>query len=768
METDFDLEDISGTLSGQAVQGQGRMALRGQDVYVDALSLKAGPAHLQAGGTLKQNWELDWRLDVPKLADLLPQVKGTIKGSGTLRGTRETPQAQLTLAVDDLGFSGNLIERLRAEGTVDLSGKQASRLVITGDTLNLGGQVWQKLNLEGAGTPTKHTLTTAIQGDLGRFNLALDGGLGQDQVWQGRINQLSAKATQAGDWTLEQPVKISASATQAKADTLCLGSRPSRLCVQGQWQQSSGGQGKLTLENLDFKRFDLPENLNIDTQVNAIATGSSNASGDIRGEVKLILDPGNLSIQASGNPLRVALGGATLEANTDGRQAQLTLGLDLGATGGVDGQLQVTDIPGKPRLAGKIKAAIKDLSLVSAFVPQVDNIKGRITADVDLSGALPVPTISGQVRLEDASLDIPQAGTEIRAIALNAASNGQGPLQISGAARSGQGQLQLSGQLEPDSGTINLAIVGDNFQAINTPEIQALISPDLNIHIAPDQVRVDGQVSIPQAYISPPELGESGISASQDVVIVDKSSKGNTQKAVNQAIYAKLRVILGDDVHVEAAGFKGKLAGNLLVEQSPQLAPRGSGSIEVEAGEYRIYGQDLKIQRGRVLFSGGPIDNPGLDLRVARQVDDVTAGAQIGGSLKVPKLRLFSDPAMPDSSILSYLLFGRAPDARSGSESQLLMKAASALGMSGGSVLSEKVTDTFGLDEFGVESGETAADAALVVGKYLSPELYISYGVGLFDAVNTFNMRYQISKQLLLESTTGTESSADLIYSIER
>ena len=55
-----------------------------------------------------------------------------------------------------------------------------------------------------------------------------------------------------------------------------------------------------------------------------------------------------------------------------------------------------------------------------------------------------------------------------------------------------------------------------------------------------------------------------------------------------------------------------------------------------------------------------------------------------------------------------------------------------------------------------------------MLGKYLAPNLYVGYGVGLFNAVNTFNVKYRISKRLLFESNSSASGvGADLIYTVE-
>ncbi|RPH86106.1 MAG: hypothetical protein EHM66_04835, partial [Deltaproteobacteria bacterium] len=55
----------------------------------------------------------------------------------------------------------------------------------------------------------------------------------------------------------------------------------------------------------------------------------------------------------------------------------------------------------------------------------------------------------------------------------------------------------------------------------------------------------------------------------------------------------------------------------------------------------------------------------------------------------------------------------------------------------------------------------------LVVGKYLTPKLYISYGRSLFSEGNLFSLRYDISPKWQVESQTGQASGVDIYYKIE-
>ena len=162
------------------------------------------------------------------------------------------------------------------------------------------------------------------------------------------------------------------------------------------------------------------------------------------------------------------------------------------------------------------------------------------------------------------------------------------------------------------------------------------------------------------------------------------------------------------------------------------------------------------------------MDNPGLDIRAVREVNDVTVGLKVLGRLQQPEIELFSDPVMGQTDMLSYLLFGRPMESTSSTEGETMGQAALALGLAGGDILARTVGDRFGIDDVRVESNDTGDEASLVVGSYLSPKLYVSYGVGLMDSLNSLNLRYQLSNRWQLEVESGETSGADLFYTIER
>ena len=87
---------------------------------------------------------------------------------------------------------------------------------------------------------------------------------------------------------------------------------------------------------------------------------------------------------------------------------------------------------------------------------------------------------------------------------------------------------------------------------------------------------------------------------------------------------------------------------------------------------------------------------------------------------------------MPQTQIVSYLLAGKPMDSMGSSDTTTMNSARNALAMQGGGLLASQLGRRLGLEEVGVESsigtsGET--NTALVLGKFLSPRLFISYGI---------------------------------------
>jgi translocation and assembly module TamB len=64
------------------------------------------------------------------------------------------------------------------------------------------------------------------------------------------------------------------------------------------------------------------------------------------------------------------------------------------------------------------------------------------------------------------------------------------------------------------------------------------------------------------------------------------------------------------------------------------------------------------------------------------------------------------------------------------------------------------------------QSGDLSR-SMVTIGKYLTPELYLSYGYSLFDNEQVLKVRYKISKNWEVEAQRGSATALDLYYRID-
>lgn len=439
------------------------------------------------------------------------------------------------------------------------------------------------------------------------------------------------------------------------------------------------------------------------------------------------------------------------------------------------GDLSVSDIVDDPQLSGSVDMSLRDLSLLQWWLPDLRYREPFALGSIAISGSATAPKVEGSLEIAAKEIGFAESGLVLTNVKVLVADDGadQSTLQLDGQAESGQGWIAIGGTMNPLEKILNMTIKGDDFRIVQLPHATVDIDPDLTIQAADSSIRISGSVNIPYAYLEETDISTS-VSPSRDVVLYQDGERVESTEEQLYDVFADVRVTLGEDVKVSAFGFEGRLDGNLRLIEEPGRALTASGTIQVPQGQYVLYGQELDIQRGRLIYNGGPVDNPGLDLRVVRTSasmtpgEEVTVGAQVGGTLIQPDFRLFSNPTMPESSILSYLVLGRGPGAGSGNENMQL-QALLLLGSQGTDAIGSQLQNVFGFDEFGLDSSSDPTETSFYIGKYLSPRLYVKYGVGLFENTNTFFVRYKLTESLLLESTASSiAQGGDIFYTFEK
>jgi translocation and assembly module TamB len=778
---------LAGTLRGQPVSGTAGLQLRGDVYQLSRLDLDWGTIDLAASGRVAPTLDLAWNVAAPNLGIAVPQGGGSLVAQGRVSGPTATPRIQMNAKAEDLIFGTTRAAAADVTADVDLAPGGNITLDLASQGVRSGEQTIKELTVRGRGTRGSHTVTALAvldgKGDDDRLDVALAGGIAgttENIAWNGQIQRLDVRSKLIGTWGLAGPAGLAASKAAIRLRDFCWRSGGARLCADGGWAQAGTWDVDASIADFPLNTFRpyLPEDLVVTGDLNGTVQARGNGAALASANVDLRPGPGELRFPGNeGQTVAFPFEQAVVRAQAgSGGAGEATASLVFRDVGNLSARLalprftpgvQVTSQP----LSGRIDVNLRNLAFVEGFVPEINDLSGALVGGYALSGTVGSPRFVGRAELQSARADVPRFGLKLREGRLAAVGNGTGALTIDGSVRSGPGTLKITGQAgvpSPET-PIRLAVKGSRFLASDTEEIHALVSPDLTFNAQGQKAELTGEIVIPEAKIDIEKRGEKGpVKASNDVVFV-RGGQPVTEEKSSLDLTARVRFVLGKDVDVAVLGLEAEPTGSVLVIQRPNQVTRATGEVEVSGGTFKAYGQDLTIERGRLVFAG-PVSNPGVDLRAYRKADDGTvAGIEARGSLQKPEVTLWSKPTMTQTEQLSYLLLGRPLNQAQPQEGDRLANAATSLGIRGGNMLAKRLATRFGLEEARLETKGSLQEASLVVAKYLSPKLYVSFGMGLFEPVNTFRIRYLLSDKWSLQAeNSGTATGADALYTIER
>jgi len=449
-----------------------------------------------------------------------------------------------------------------------------------------------------------------------------------------------------------------------------------------------------------------------------------------------------------------------------------------------------TTLDPRAPLTATLAGELREQGLLTALMPGlVQESRGTLRVDLGVGGTWEAPQLGGTFALADAGAYLPQAGVRLQKVTLDGRLAGNEITIESLRAQSGPGTITATAVIGLDQWRVARyrgTVTGERFQAVNLPELQMLATPKLTFEGTPVKLAVRGTVHVPELLVTAAGTG-GPVTASPDVIL--EGAPPAEDAGLPLALEIRVGVALGDRVIVKTAGIDAQLGGNVdLVILGPD-AVTSTGAIRVIKGHYSTYGVKLEIVRGRVFYPGGPINRPTLDFLALRTEGDVKAGVTVSGTPDQPVVKLYSEPTMADTDILSYIVLGRPLSGAEG-ETSLLMQAAGALLSAGQSVsLQDQFRQRLGIDVLDISgakgtsyggyrkiavapNGMAASTAGvsetmITVGKYLTPDLYLSYGRSLFSERNQVVLRYRLSKRLEIETQAGTELGADITYRID-
>ncbi|MCK9504136.1 MAG: translocation/assembly module TamB domain-containing protein [Porticoccaceae bacterium] len=786
LQTRLHITRLAGTVGDHQLQGHGKVAVNKNpsslSAEIDDLGLTLGANELSVAGIIGSTSALNWRLKGADLSALGDEFSGSLVGEGSIKGNLNdliTPPAQgdgdplnrlsnLAIAAniegDHIKTPGGAVDHIKLLATRNDPGQY--QLAATATGLSVAGISNGNLQLDTNGAIEQHNFSLIFKDDSNHLRLAGNGGY-LDQRWRGNITQLDLDNDLAGAWILENSAPLAIAAEAVELSRFCLQQNASSACVEISYSKGeidTSGQ----LRNIDLSR--LKEWLPVTTHIEGTLDGSFSVAGNttrlsqLRSQYQLSSRDGALAYELENNQRIEQAFHFSIEGASAAKSIRNNAQLSMGDIGQLDLVVSLGFADERP-LSGNLSGNIDSLQWLQAITTAVEDPEGSIHINGTISGTLSNPQTEGALRVDALAATLPALGIKLHQGSGQLLLNRDKRWQLNTRIFSGENPLTISGEgmfpLENDS-FARLRIQGDNVSLVDLPTTRADFSPNLDIAISRSALAVSGKLGVPRARLVIKPQPEGITTVSKDEVV--SSSEPPSQTGF--AFKTDLLLALGDDVRLDAYGLSTGVRGELNLRQQRAGLPNARGTLALHQGSYEAYGQKLSISRGFLIFQGA-LDNPGLNIIASRKTPTATVGVEIGGTAQNIKSNVFSDPTLPATETLTLLVTGKLPRDLNQSDTNQVANAATALGISQSDWITSRLQSSLGLDVVSLEGGDSYTDSSLVVGKYLSSKLFVSYIQNLFSPQGSFALQYQIGDKLGLKAESGETQSIDLLYRIE-
>jgi translocation and assembly module TamB len=236
--------------------------------------------------------------------------------------------------------------------------------------------------------------------------------------------------------------------------------------------------------------------------------------------------------------------------------------------------------------------------------------------------------------------------------------------------------------------------------------------------------------------------------------------------------------IKNDDMRIEISGELDLMKNEEFFELF--------GVVEVVRGQYELLGRVFVIDEGTINFEGGEDMNLRLNITASytfRNNEQVQQelSVSVSGTPEEPEVNFELDGnAIDEGDALSYILFGKSMDELTMNEQQNMEGAGvgSLAGQAAASLISAQLTNflqkKLDVDYIEIKSGGGFDEATVVVGKYITNNLFVSYEQR-FGETNEHTpkkyevkLEYELFRFLFFELNNSTiDSGFDVIFKFD-
>ncbi|MDD3051117.1 MAG: translocation/assembly module TamB domain-containing protein [Candidatus Cloacimonetes bacterium] len=447
-----------------------------------------------------------------------------------------------------------------------------------------------------------------------------------------------------------------------------------------------------------------------------------------------------------------------------------------------------------------------NISFLKDKISGITTLEGLFKLGIKATSTFDDPLITGSVVLENGKVEMPEYGIKYDNITLlsHFAENSfildrfefirdKGKAAIHGKVNFKDNILD---GIEDYSIDLNMV----QLQLSNKREHSIMLDVDFNLSGQINNSVYRGSISIPQSRFDISKFQKSNdVVDPNEPLLVKAFGKENADKFTErEQINLTSKFI---------SGLKGKLVVdipkntwirspemNIEVSSNVEIIKTGKffelfGEVKTLRGYYELYGKKFVIKNGSIIFSGGEIPDPYLDISISHTFRDAsrnkrTLDIYITERAMSPKLSFEIDEVeIPETDAISYLLFGRSSsDISQGEKSQVndetgnLDFAKNIIAKQLTGQITNKIGKALNLDVIEFSGFENLKQATVLIGKYITNDLFLSYEKEFSLSQSKeiipekISLEYEINKYFIIEATKGDEKSTgvDIYFKIEK
>lgn len=393
-----------------------------------------------------------------------------------------------------------------------------------------------------------------------------------------------------------------------------------------------------------------------------------------------------------------------------------------------------------------------------ALAPNLQTLTGSLSANVTVTGTIEEPLLGGSLSVRNASARVIALNQRFDSIHAVVALEGRRVVIQEFVARSG-GRVRASGSVEFEDLTkpvLDFTATLDRLRVLGVDnQTDASVSGDARLAGPLSAAVLTGSLTIADGYVPLPQVGTRALDAELARFEANLPRPGEAERRTSfmrALTIDDLRIRVGENLWFVMAEANAQLTGNLNINKNGDTY-RITGELEGNRGTYTLRAGPIirrfEVVAADIRFLGGSDINPAIDITARRRVVDVSGrqldiNVRIGGTMERPTLSLASPgaAAMPQSELLSFLLFGQPSFAVGGTETTSGEAIVGETFIGGISEmlsieLEQAVIDQLGmsLDVFQIRLGggrlEEFGEPSLVLGEEIGSNLFLTLESGV-------------------------------------